>query len=710
MKWWWTAKELAGMPGMPGSKRGINKKALKEAWPHKPREGQGGGREFPLEALPVKTQQAIIEQATAEEIKEFPRTKILKLAPSVRNLVALKLNGLDDAMRGRLLKRDDTKAPISPHDMKIASLKAELVEAYTEAVEEEVRSGKKRIEAKKDFAKAYNTDRLLPHIYNVVGKRSWKTLDRWARLLREAGGDCSVLVPGYRLRKRRPERVTELEASVLLKLLLKQERIKIGTAIHYAKWIIEREGAESPSSPSTLRRFVENFKRTHADIWTLARHGEKALKDKVLPFLERDTSLFKVGDCLVADGHKMNFKVINPFTGRPCRPTLVLWMDWASRDVCGYTIMPTEDIYAIHDSLRRAILKLGKIPKYVLLDNGKAFKARVFTEEGFRGLYGRLGIQTYFARPYEARTKPVERFFGTLGTQFERLMTSYTGASIADKPARMMRNEKFMQTLSPEKIPTIEEVSRRLDAWIEYYRRRPHGGLKGKSPMEVFEAGKGPGVPEDRLRFLMMFQEKKRIGRNGIRFLHHYYWHEKLFGLRDRVNIRYDLSDLTRILVYDRNWAFICTAKRTEKVDPLYRLHGGKEAASYPEFKHRLKEQRRLLTDTKKLVRLAAKRGQADEIDKQIPWMQAMESDPKIIEKCEKIRAEAEPDDILRVDPEPVDVETYQPMPARGSVNPAIVTEVPSDEEFEEMKRELEEWAAQRRAARNLLDENFENF
>ncbi len=695
------------MPGMPQYKNSINKKVLRERWPFRTLRTRGGTRrEFPLHCLPVKTQQAIIEQATIDEIKEIPRTRILKLAPSVRNLVALKLNGLDEAMRGRLLKRRDTRGPVSPGDMHAAALKAELVEAYMEAVEEEVRSGKKRVQAKKDFAKAYNTDRLLPHIYNVVGKRSWKTLDRWARLLREAGGDCKALVPGYRKRGG-AKNVTELEASILLKLLLRQERLKIGTAIHYAKWIIEREGAQSPSSPSTLRRFVEEFKRTHADIWTLSRHGEKALKDKVLPFLQRDTSKLEVGECLVADGHKLNFKVINPLTGKPCRAALLLWLDWASRDIAGYSIMPTEDVYAIHDSLRRAILRLGKAPKCVLLDNGKAFRARAFTgDEGFQGLYGRLGIMTYFARPYEARTKPIERFFGTLGTQFERLISSYTGASIADKPARMMRNERFMQQLSPETIPTIEQVSKKLDAWIEYYRRHPHSGLKGKRPGEVFDAGRGPGIPEEKLRFLMMFQEKKRIGRNGIRFLRSYYWNEKLYGLRARVNIRYDLSDLSRIYVYDRSWAYLCTAKRRQKVDPLYRLHGGKDAKSYPEFKQQLKEQRRLLSDTKKLVRLAAKRGQSHEIEEQIPWTAAMESDPKIIERCEEIRAEAEPDDIMRVEAEPVDIETYQPMPAKGSVNPAVVTEVPSDEEFEEMRRELEERAAQRRAARELLDEN----
>ena len=49
----------------------------------------------------------------------------------------------------------------------------------------------------------------------------------------------------------------------------------------------------------------------------MARDGEKALSDKVEPYIKRDASLLEVGDILVADGHVLNFNVINPFTGKP---------------------------------------------------------------------------------------------------------------------------------------------------------------------------------------------------------------------------------------------------------------------------------------------------------------------------------------------------------------------------------------------------------
>ena len=39
------------------------------------------------------------------------------------------------------------------------------------------------------------------------------------------------------------------------------------------------------------------------------RDGEKALSDKVEPYIKRDASLLDVGDILVADGHKLAFQV-----------------------------------------------------------------------------------------------------------------------------------------------------------------------------------------------------------------------------------------------------------------------------------------------------------------------------------------------------------------------------------------------------------------
>lgn len=53
----------------------------------------------------------------------------------------------------------------------------------------------------------------------------------------------------------------------------------------------------------------------------------KALRDKVMPYISRDIAKLEVGDVLVADGHRLAVECINSFTGKPCRPTLIRYLD-----------------------------------------------------------------------------------------------------------------------------------------------------------------------------------------------------------------------------------------------------------------------------------------------------------------------------------------------------------------------------------------------
>ena len=57
---WFTARELAGMPGMPGTEQGVRKKADAESWSGRKRAGTKA-IEYPLSALPTETQEAILK-------------------------------------------------------------------------------------------------------------------------------------------------------------------------------------------------------------------------------------------------------------------------------------------------------------------------------------------------------------------------------------------------------------------------------------------------------------------------------------------------------------------------------------------------------------------------------------------------------------------------------------------------------------------------
>jgi putative transposase len=220
---------------------------------------------------------------------------------------------------------------------KEALAKADLVNAWFKAKEQALQTGKTVAEALALFLEFYNSSLAYPAIYGVVGNVARGTLYRWERAYKDCN-NYKALVPNWG-NNRGSMKETNDEANILLSQILHQNRIKTETAIKLTKFILERRGIPSPSSNMTLRRFIEGFKQRHYDLWTLMCEGEKALNDKVLPHIERDSSLLDVGDVLVADGHRLNFQVVNPYTGRPCRAVLVGFYDWASHDLAGFEIM-----------------------------------------------------------------------------------------------------------------------------------------------------------------------------------------------------------------------------------------------------------------------------------------------------------------------------------------------------------------------------------
>lgn len=387
--------------------------------------------------------------------------------------------------------------------------------------------------------------------------------------------------------------------------MLSPSSFSICKAISLAKHILKERGFEILPKDITFRRYAECFRDNNFDKWTLARDGEKALKDKVSPFIVRNASLLKAGQVLVADGHTLNFQVINPFSGEPCRATLLGFLDWKSGGLVGYDIMLEECTQNIASALRNAIINLGKIPKICYQDNGKAFRAKFFTgdlqECGINGLFDKLKITPVFAQPYNARAKVIERFFRELQDGFERLLPSFVGANINDKPAYKKRNEKFHKENHIEFIPTIEQLNKMLEAYMYYYNKLDCPNVEGKSIGKVFDSGKGSGVNIEELDELMLHEETRTVYRNGVRFLNANYYSEDLYGIYDRVLIKYSLSDVTKIKVYTANNEFICYAQRTILTHPMAQHLGNVQ--DQEQLKFEINKQKKLLNKTKKEVK-----------------------------------------------------------------------------------------------------------
>ena len=461
------------------------------------------------------------------------------------------------------------------------------------------------------FLEMYNSGEYLKRLFNILGKTSCGSLKRW-KLTYDEFGTWEYLVPQYKYSSINNHKtiLTDEMINIFLKFLLHPNKFSIGKAISLTIQILKNNEVQNIPSIITFRRYAENFRKHNFDRWTLIREGEKAYHDKVEAYIERDISKLEVGDVLIADGHVLNFQVINPFTGKPTRAILVGFLDWKSTALIGYEIMMTENTQCIASALRNAIINLGLIPKIVYQDNGRAFRAKYFQncnfeESGFNGVYENLGIKSVFAKPYNARAKVIERFFLEFQEEFEKLMPSYTGTSIENKPAWMKRGEKFHRELHLKttggKIPTIQEAIKLINCWIEYHNSKPCPNAPEMTIKEVLNSVQKQKINISALDDLMMKTETRTINKHGITFLGMHYRSDSILGLREMVNIRYSLFDLSKVHVYSTKGEFICVAKRETKVHPMaYHLGTVKDME---DFKQKIQKQKRLKNKTLKAVK-----------------------------------------------------------------------------------------------------------
>ncbi|MDP2172285.1 MAG: Mu transposase C-terminal domain-containing protein [Candidatus Cloacimonadaceae bacterium] len=452
-----------------------------------------------------------------------------------------------------------------------------------------------------------------------MGKRNERCLRLWLERYLETNRDMFSLVHKNK-NQLRGRKVTYIEQNYLLNLLLNPNNIKVGSAISSLKDADRMDVLESPSSIPTLKRWCIDWELNNKAIWTQARSGSKAVAESIVKTIIRDASLLNVGDVWVADGHNLAFDIMNPKTGKAQRMTMIMVFDWASRYPVGASLAFTEDSHHIQVAFRNGFLNWGALPKRIYLDNGKAFKSKLFHEKWeehdleleLGGIFPRLGINVVFAKSYNAKAKPIERFFRTFQEQFERFVSSFRGSCIDDKPAPLMRNEKWARKLFEAHPPTIEETMQMIAFYIRHiYGEHPHSGLGGKTPWQVFSSSKLPAdrlVVPGKLNNLMLSVERKRIRNNGIIIDKLLYWDVELVNhIGKDVVIRYDLGDARWILVFDKNDKYLCQAELRRTQHPMIQL-AEDQPTSFKELNKEYTEIKKLQRNTERKTKTLVER------------------------------------------------------------------------------------------------------
>ncbi|WP_302148902.1 DNA-binding domain-containing protein [uncultured Desulfovibrio sp.] len=589
--------------------RAIQIRAKRESWQSLPRAGRGGGKLWIVSSMPAETVQAIRAALATQAALACADAPLPAANPAARPAAL---------------------AAVPDKKLDMARARHRIVLEWRACMERAKAEGGSAREASKAVVVAYNAGLLLPAwVHEAVPVVSEKTLYRWEKSVRDGDGFAALADrrgAWTRGGAKGAGQLGEAAETLFLKAYLHDRKPSVHLAWMATGAALEKQGLPAPSYSSVMR-FFKRYDSLHHDVVVWMREGNKATTDNALPYMTRDSRILEPGDVLVADGHKMNFTVINPDTGKPCRMTLVGWLDWASGMFLSFEIMVSENTQAIASSLHRAILKLGKRPRAVYIDNGQAFKNKFFENkdadvEEFDGLYLRLGIHVQHSAPYQARTKVIERWWGDFDRQAAVLMDSYVGRDIADKPAHLRRNETWLARQQSGYVPTVADVQRLVMEYARWKAQQPHPTRPGSTPWDVFDAGRGPGFSEEEKTDLarqFLYRREVTPSRCRVRMLGLEYESDALYGVNKPLTAYYSYADMREIYLYDGQ-RFLGTARPVATVNPLAVVLG--DDADMRRISEANKKAARLRKQTRDLAERIS--GAAGETLLELPYMRGV--------------------------------------------------------------------------------------
>jgi putative transposase len=245
---------------------------------------------------------------------------------------------------------------------------------------------------------------------------------------------------------------------------------------------IQRRLADLYSFEMALANYgLKEAERRHAF------HGKSRSVDRILEIVEIDHTPV---DLLVVDE---SGKVIG-------RPMLTVLLDRFSRCILGFHLsLAGHGTPAVFSALRHALLPKtyleerygGKLdwpcygwPERILMDNGREFHA-----DAVRDALANISVLTEFAGSRDPNDKPhIERFNRTFNYTFVHKLPGTTLSHV---------HKRIGFKAEAEACLTMEQLDELIHVWIcDKYHRRPHSGLYGRAPIDVWTEGARAHPPQ----------------------------------------------------------------------------------------------------------------------------------------------------------------------------------------------------------------------
>ena len=583
---WLSAREIAGLPGMPSTEFRTRERLGRLGIDNRPRAGRegGGGLEYDTSALPAETRAAIaartVAKAACTALAQVDTAPVVSFAPPEKPLPA-PLAPMPEPTRRPPSLTDKATADAR---MLLVNMVLDLeplhgIKRACNLVALQLASGQASAELQTTARKANQRAR--------ADQVSARTLERYLGIYRAEGWWGLLPAPT-------PEpALQDVEQDVAAVLGLYHSRdARFRKLTGAAKEVTRQLGRDFDTWKALYaraRRALDKFGKSHEANTALikARFAPGAQRDAQLPFKFRDTIVLKANDVALIDGHTFKAKVRHPDHGAPFAPELTVTLDAKTRMVTGWSVNLSENVRAVGDALRHAVGQWG-VPAILYGDNGAGETAKQM-DCPIDGFCARLGIdhRTGIAGKPQGHGG-IERLWQTVGINCARNFATYQGKDVDGGTFRKVAAElqkeqravrRAQQTgevvVLSNKVPTWQQFIDAVEKAVhEYNHEHRHRKLpkradgKHMTPAEAWAADYKVEEQEllTQLELRMMFMPAvlRTAKRGQVTFFNQTYAAPELMR-RDvdghEVSVRYDIHDPSFVLIYTLGGEYVCEAK-----------------------------------------------------------------------------------------------------------------------------------------------------
>lgn len=560
METWFSIQELLGLKSLPSSDRGIMKKADRENWEKRQRDGiKGRTYEYAFSSLPQATQAELLLKQSAVEIDNVSET------PRVRK----ELNYLPEVIWKPYEKATDKQREHA---------KAKLVPLHK--LDDLVRNGLELMTALDAVAEECD-----------IAKGSLK---RWYYQVRsfERPDWLPLLIAKHNNKKSGKEAAFTEDAWEAFKAdYFRNEQPQFGSCYERLKRAARENGWNIPSASSIKRKIEREVPKL---VQVQLREGDHAVM-QYYPSMRRTVAEIEALEWINGDGYQHNV-FVRWHNGEIVRPKTWIWQDIRTRKILAYRVDLSENSDTIRLSLMDLIWKYG-IPKKCTIDNTRAAANKWMTggvknryrfkvkEDDVTGIIPMLGIELLWTSVQfgkgHGQAKPIERAFshGGLGELVDKhpsLAGFYAGENVYNKPDNynggkdgvdydtfILAIEDGIRTFN-EREGRQTEICQGIYSFSQVFERDYKQAHIRKASAE-------------QMRFLMLMSEAVTLRKDGTFELdaggkvnnrkNRYLASELIATAHRKVVVKFDPQDLhNKVWVYGLDGVFLAEAKCTDAV------------------------------------------------------------------------------------------------------------------------------------------------